>query len=148
MDPWEASKNPFHIPWVSGLSLHEQPTVRAGIPRETSSSLGQFTHEWTVQCLTEHVWAFTQQNNNNNNNKNTLLTDSKCLQPLKQNSSAAKNTVLEKRLTCSHTSTQTHGQKIPVKVTHRQSCYLLHWTLCTWVSGLSPGCSGGERDLP
>ncbi len=38
--------------------------------------------------------------------------------------------------TCSHTSTQTHRhkQKIPVKVTHSQSCSLLHWTLCTWVS--------------
>lgn len=25
------------------------------------------------------------------------------------------------------------GEKIPVKVTHSQSCSLLHWTPCTWV---------------
>lgn len=33
-------------------------------------------------------------------------------------------------------------------MTHRQSSSLLHWALSTWVSGLLPGCSGLETDLP
>lgn len=49
-----------------------------------------------------------------------------------------------------YTSRATHSQKqyIHVKVTHRQSSSLLHWALSTWVSGLLPGCSGLETDLP
>ena len=88
------------------------------------------------------------------------------LQPLEQHFSVVYSTVLEIQLQTTHTHTHTNkhthiciyshasteahrqNQKIPVKVTHSPSSSLLRWTLCTWVSGLSPGCSIGEMDLP
>lgn len=47
-----------------------------------------------------------------------------------------------------HTNKQSDIVKSCQSDTHRQCSSLLHCTLCTWVSGLSPGCSDGEMDLP